>query len=348
MGNCARTESKFDPTLAKSLSDFNLKHPIGRGGFGRVWKVNQKQSKAKYAMKVMSKGIIVAKNSVSSIMNELQLLSKLRHPFIVNMQYAFQDSSSLYLVVDLKQGGDLRYYILNHTDLTENSLKFLSACILTGLEYLHSNSIIHRDIKPENLVFDLNGYLHITDFGTARLANNENAGMNSGTPGYMAPEVICGQDHACEADFFALGVILYECIMGVRPYTGKNRKEVREKILAKQIQLKVGQNSKWSLEFVDFVNKLLQRKPKKRIGFNGVDEVKAHKAFEGFDWKGLYRKELKSPFKFEKKCNFDRDHVMEHWDTSFKKLSRLNSQKLFAGFLFDSTLINMHSNNIVK
>lgn len=345
MGNCARTEPKFDPTLAKNLSDFSLKHPIGRGGFGRVWKVQQKQTKAKFAMKVMSKGIIVSKNSVASIMNERRLLGILKHPFIVNLQYAFQDASSVYLVVDLMQGGDLRYHLLNHPSLSENSLKFMSACILTAFEYLHGNSIIHRDIKPENLIFDLNGYLHITDFGTARLANNENAGMNSGTPGYMAPEVICGQDHGCEADYFALGVILYECIMGVRPYLGKNRKEVRENILAKQIQLKTGEDSKWSPEFIQLVNGLLQRKPNKRIGSRGVADVKAHKAFEGFDWKALYKKEMKSPFRFEKKNNFDRDHVMAEWDTGSQKLSRLNSQKYFAGFLYDSTLVNLQSNN---
>jgi len=344
MGNCAKTESKFDPTLAACLSDFDQKYLIGRGGFGRVWKVSHKKLNQDFAMKVLSKGIVVKKNSVPSIMNERCLLGILRHPFIVNLHYAFQDDSKLYLVLDMMQGGDLRYYFVNSDGFNEDSLKFLSACILAGLEYLHNKLIIHRDIKPENLVFDDKGYLHITDFGIARTVKGQNTNITSGTPGYMAPEVICRQDHGTAADYFALGVILYECIMGARPYNGSNKKEVREHILAKQIKLKEKNDSKWSNELFDFVNKLLQRKPYKRIGYKGVDEIKEHKLFDGFDWEKLYKKELKSPFKFKRQKNFDIDHVMKPWDENAQRLSKLNSQKLFAGYLYDATLFRLNSN----
>lgn len=104
---------------------------------------------------------------------------------------------------------------------------------------MHGHSIIHRDIKPENLVFDLKGYLKLTDFGIAREWNEklENCNETSGTPGYMAPEVMCKNNHTLVADFFALGVIGWECMFGKRPYIGKQRRDIRDSILAKQVQI---------------------------------------------------------------------------------------------------------------
>jgi serine/threonine protein kinase len=90
------------------------------------------------------------------------------------------------------------------------------------------NDIIHRDIKPENLVLDARGYVRITDFGVARILVPENSSDTSGTPGYMAPEVMCRHNHGIEVDYFALGVIIYEFMTGRRPYLGKTRKEIRD------------------------------------------------------------------------------------------------------------------------
>jgi serine/threonine protein kinase len=107
------------------------------------------------------------------------------------------------------------------------------ACILTGLEYLHINGILHRDIKPENIVLQRNGYLRITDLGIARVWREDNAKDTSGTPGYMAPEVMCRLNHGVAVDYYALGVIAYECMMGRRPYLGRSRREIRDQILLK-------------------------------------------------------------------------------------------------------------------
>jgi len=342
MGNCTTSNSKFDPTIAIALSDFETKHPIGRGGFGRVYKVYHKKSGQQFAMKEMRKDLVVSKRSVGSIMNERRLLGILKHPFIVNLHYAFQNLENLYLVIDLMAGGDFRFFLVQQPDIKENGIKFLAACILTGLEYLHLNNIVHRDIKPENLVFDNKGYIHITDFGIARMANGDNAATTSGTPGYMAPEVLCSQNHGVGADYFALGVILYECITHYRPYMGKNRKEIRDAVLNKQVQLKIDDNSEWTDELIDLVNRLIQRKPENRLGFFGPGEVKSHKFFEGFDWELLYNKETVSPFKISEKNNFDYDHVMKRWDPVKERITAHNSQKLFAGYLYDCTLFNMH------
>ncbi len=149
------------------------------------------------------------------------------------MNYAFQDRENLYLVMDLLTGGDLRYHISKHRRFSETQVQFFLANILEGLEHIHVKGIIHRDIKPENLVFDSNGYLRTTDFGIARIWQPENSKDTSGTPGYMAPEVMCRQNHGVAVDYFAVGVIAYECMFGKRPYLGKSRKEIRDHILAK-------------------------------------------------------------------------------------------------------------------
>ena len=140
-----------------------------------------KKNNKKYALKEMSKVKIIDRRSEKSIKAEREFLSKLRHPFIVNMNCAFQDFENLYLVMDLLTGGDLRYHLCKLRHFSEEESKFFIACLLLGLEYIHSNNIIHRDIKPENLVFDDNGYLRITDFGVAKIRKEDNSSETSGT-----------------------------------------------------------------------------------------------------------------------------------------------------------------------
>ena len=146
------------------------------------------------------------------------------------MMHAFQDRENLYLIMELMPGGDLRYHIskkrrFNEEQTSNISIKsddflkffiieFFVGCIVQGLEYLHMNGCIHRDIKPENLVLDSKGYVRITDLGIARIWRPENSSDTSGTPGYMAPEVMCRQNHGVAVDYFALGVMAYEFMMG--------------------------------------------------------------------------------------------------------------------------------------
>lgn len=181
-------------------------------------------------MKEMDKTRIYAKRSVESVMNELRILFRVKSEFIVNVNFAFQDKERLYLVMDLMKGGDLRKHHRKIRMFTEEQTRFFLACVMEGLEEVHDKGILHRDIKPENLVFDEEGYLRITDFGIARSWSPDNGVNNSGTPGYMAPEVMERQNHSIPADYFALGVIGYECMMGRRPYLGKDKKEIYKAI----------------------------------------------------------------------------------------------------------------------
>ena len=130
--------------------------------------------------------------------------------------------------------------------------------MVLGLEYMHNQGVIHRDIKPENIVMEQNGYVRITDMGIAKILRPENSTDTSGTPGYMAPEVMCRQNHTYAVDYFAVGVIGYEFMMGRRPYVGRSRKEIRDMIFAKQVQIRRSELPEgWSLEAADFINKCL-------------------------------------------------------------------------------------------
>lgn len=298
-------------------------------------------------MKEMSKSRVISKKSVNSVLNERQLLSFLKHPFIVNMIYAFQDRENLYLIMDLMTGGDLRYHLALKRTFNEEQTKFFVACIFIALEYLHTNSILHRDIKPENLVFDSKGYLRLTDFGIARVWRPDNSSDTSGTPGYMAPEVMCRQAHGVAVDYYAIGVIAYECMLGRRPYIGRNRKEIRDQILSKQVQIKRNEiPAGWSLEATDFINKLIQRKPVNRLGLDGPHEVKNHPWLKDYPWEKLYNKEIQPLFvpeeEFDPKNNIGASSNFEEENPDLIKqnaiLLRRNSiQSLFNGYNYDMT-----------
>ena len=302
-----------------------------------------KNSNKKYALKEMSKVKIIDRRSEKSIKTEREFLSKLRHPFIVNMNCAFQDYENLYLVMDLLTGGDLRYHVCKLRRFSESKSKFFIACILLGLEYIHKNNIIHRDIKPENLVFDDRGYLRITDFGVAKIRKEDNSSETSGTPGYMAPEVLLAQNHSFPVDFFAIGIMGYEFMLGQRPYLGKNRKEIKHQVLRKQAKIEPDDiPDGWSDESVDFINSCLKRKDSRRLGFTGgVIDLKNHPWFKDFDWDSLFNKTLKAPFIPPKGGNFDKKYceaVENHTEETLERYQqyreRKNFERLFEGYTY--------------
>ena len=342
MGNCSTQTDNFDSTIGLTRTHFLFVYAIGKGGFGKVWKVQHKSSKQLYAMKEMLKARVIAKKSVSSVMNERKLLTMLKHNFLVNMHFAFQDRENLYLGMDLLTGGDLRYHIARTKVFTEEQVKFFVAAILIGLEHVHACSIIHRDIKPENLVMDSHGYIRLTDFGIARVLRPENSQDTSGTPGYMAPEVICRQNHGLVSDFFALGVIVHELMLCKRPYVGRNRKEIRDAILARQVQIRPQEIPEdWSPESIDFCNRLLQRKPINRLGNNGIHEVKRHPWLQSVDWVSMQNKTCPSPFVPQCSENFDSRVASQEWRDDQQALLaavKQGSQGLFDGYFYDEKL----------
>ena len=325
-----------------STNSFDFISVIGRGSFGRVWSVLSKRTLRQYALKEISKIKVIDKKSVQNILTERSILSYLNHPFFANLHYSFQDTNNLYLVLDFLPGGDLRYHLIRHKRFSETQSKFITSCVLLSLEHLHSNGIVHRDLKPENILLDNSGYCYLTDFGIAKQINDLSSKSASGTLGYIAPEALYKQEQSYTIDYFALGVMCFEMMNGHRPYAGKNRKELKENIMAKQVHLRKNDvPNGWSAESADFVNKLLQRKPFTRLGMNGVDEIKNHFWLKDVQWKDVYLKRLKSEFVPKEGDNYDSRYcnVVDKIDAKTKErysciLADKNYAMTFREFLY--------------
>ena len=245
----------------------------------------------------MLKAKIIDLNSERSILKERLFLSKMNDPFIVNMLCSFQDKNHIYLVLQLLTGGDLRYHLTNYNyAFTETQLKFLLSNIVLGLNYIHSKRIIHRDLKPENIIFDDKGYAYITDFGIAWSRDEVHEGDFSGTPCYMAPESLFGLDQDFYVDFYSLGVIGYEIIMGKTPYEGNSRRDIKKQMQEKDILLENDEIEDYSDICVEFINKLLIKKSENRIGSeSGISQIKDDIFFKGLNWDVIYRHKYLSP-----------------------------------------------------
>ena len=245
----------------------------------------------------MCKKKIIDKKSEALIMYERDLLVRMNHPFISSLKFAFQDEDKLYLVMDLLTGGDLRYHLYKNKCFNEIQTKFFIACVILALEYLHKNKIIHHDVKPENLILNTKGYVKLSDFGIARIYRENNSEDISGSPGYIAPEILNEENHSYTSDYFSLGVVTYEFMKGERPFAGKTRREIREKIMKRDFVLtKKDLPPGWSIDSADFINKLLKKEQNLRLGSRGIDEIKSHSWLKYFNWKDLYLEKMTPPF----------------------------------------------------
>ena len=328
-------------------NSFEFINLIGRGGFSKVWKVKWKKTGAIFALKEMSKPRIIDKKCESTILLERDLLSKMNHPFIVNMHFSFQDINSLYLVMDLITGKDLRYHLSKEKKFSSEVSKFFLACTILGLEYIHYNNILHRDIKPDNLVIDNNGYVKITDFGISREIGKLIQGESSGTPGYMAPEVMCGKPHSIDSDYYCLGMMAYEFMKGFRPFLCRSNVELKKKAMEKDVVInKLELPEGWGIEAGDFINRLIKRKQSERLGHGGDNEVKNHLWFKGFRWDKLYRMELKSPFIPEEEQNEMNIFIPPIDNEMMKRYKKIMNSKeykvAFKNFLF----FNLYDKNL--
>jgi serine/threonine protein kinase len=279
-------------------NDFKILKQIGRGSFGDVFKVQKMtgtQTKGNiYAMKKLSKKTLKQKDRYRTML-ERRLLTSICHPNIVNCHYAFQDTNDLYLILDYVPSGDM--FSLLAYQFNENHVRFTTAQIVLALTHLHSHNILYRDLKPENILIDEDGNLKLTDFGLSKELTNPDEITHSfcGTVEYMAPEIIQKTGHGLSADFWSLGVLIYEMLFGHLPFRSHsgNRKETMQLILT--AKLKMPNQITKPTQYI--LRDLLKRTPIKRLGssIDGTVKLKNHQFFEGYDWNRVYAQEYKSP-----------------------------------------------------
>ena len=302
-------------------------------------------------MKEISKVKTFIDGNVESLISEFNILKKLHYPLISNLYFSFQDKEYIYLILDYLSNGSLRIYCPEANPpvhiFSEIQIKFLISNIILSLEYIHKHGIIHRDLKPENLLFDEEGYLHLTDFGISKIYNPEKYEILdiSGTPGYISPELINGEPQNFTSDFFALGIITYELIFGKRPFRGNNKDEIAENILNKNINLNENNmKEKFSIDAADFVNRLLRKKNKQRLGSRGIEEIKNHKWFEDVDWNSIEYKNIDTDEigiinilkkNWNKNQNFDDINFKNEIDKYNSILNQINKEKIFKNFFFN-------------
>ncbi|KAI4330849.1 hypothetical protein MLD38_029094 [Melastoma candidum] len=303
-----------------SIEDFEIIKPISRGAFGRVFLAQKRATGDLFAIKVLKKADMIRKNAVESILAERNILISVRNPFVVRFFYSFTCRENLYLVMEYLNGGDLYSLLRNLGCLEEDMARVYIAEVVLALEYLHSLNVIHRDLKPDNLLIGQDGHIKLTDFGLSKvgLINStddftgpsissrgflEDEGPKYsnttrreqrqkhavvGTPDYLAPEILLGMGHGATADWWSVGIILFELLVGIPPFNAERPQQIFDNIMNRDIPWpKVPREM--SHNAYDLINKLLMENPVQRLGATGANEVKSHPFFKNINWDTLAR-----------------------------------------------------------
>ncbi|PGH14999.1 AGC/YANK protein kinase [Helicocarpus griseus UAMH5409] len=296
---------------AVSLNHFRLLRVVGKGAFGKVRIVERKDSGLTFALKYIRKDEVVRSESVRNIIRERRMLEHLNHPFLCNLRYSFQDIEYIYIVVDLMNGGDLRFHI-SRKCFTEEAVRFWVAELACALRYIHSQGIIHRDLKPDNVLLDSEGHVHLADFNVASdFKPTKPLTSKSGTLAYLAPEVFEGGGYLNEVDWWSLGVTFYECIYNKRPFEGRSHDSLSENIRKAQPKYYVT-NPAVTVPCLRAIASLMEKDRSRRIGAAGFETFAAHPFFEDIDFDALERKEIPPIFTpSSEKTNFDATYDLE-------------------------------------
>ncbi|GMI96373.1 ncomplete Root Hair Elongation 1 [Hibiscus trionum] len=304
-----------------SIDDFEIIKPISRGAFGRVFLAKKRTTGDLFAIKVLKKADMIRKNAVESILAERDILISVRNPFVVRFFYSFTCRENLYLVMEYLNGGDLYSLLRNVGCLDEEVARVYIAEVVLALEYLHSLHVVHRDLKPDNLLIAHDGHIKLTDFGLSKvglinstddlsapavsgtsLLDDEQPQLSSsehqqerrkkrsadGTPDYLAPEILLGTGHGTTADWWSVGVILFELIVGIPPFNAEHPQTIFDNILNRKIPWP-SVPDEMSLEAQDLIDQLLTEDPNQRLGARGASEVKQHVFFKDINWDTLAR-----------------------------------------------------------
>ncbi|KAL4885262.1 kinase-like domain-containing protein [Aspergillus karnatakaensis] len=309
MGNSQGRQVTSDNEV--NLNHFRLLRVVGKGAFGKVRIVEKKDTGLTFALKYIRKEEVVRSESVRNIIRERRMLEHLNHPFLCNLRYSFQDIEYIYIVVDLMNGGDLRFHI-SRKCFTEDAVRFWLAELGCALRYIHSQGIIHRDVKPDNVLLDSEGHVHLADFNVASdFRPGKPLTSKSGTLAYLAPEVYEGGGYYFEVDWWSLGVTFYECIYNKRPFEGRSQDTLSENIKKAQPKYYVT-NPAVSIPCLRAMSALMEKDRSRRIGAVSFESYTSHPFFADIDFAALERKEIPPVFRpSSDKTNFDATYDLE-------------------------------------
>ncbi|KAJ6382653.1 hypothetical protein OIU77_031148 [Salix suchowensis] len=319
------------------VDDFELLTIIGRGAFGEVRLCREKKSGNIYAMKKLKKSEMLKRGQVEHVRAERNLLAEVASHCIVKLYYSFQDAEYLYLIMEYLPGGDVMTLLIREDTLTENVAKFYIAQSILAIESIHRHNYIHRDIKPDNLLLDKNGHMKLSDFGLYnksswrspheqlqhwQMNRRKLAFSTVGTPDYIAPEVLLKKGYGMECDWWSLGAILYEMLVGYPPFYSDDPITTCRKIVHWRNHLKFPEDARLSLEAKDLICRLLCD-VEHRLGIGGANQIKAHPWFNDVAWDKLY--EMEAAFKPEVNGELDTQNFMKFDESDPPAAARTSS-----------------------
>lgn len=328
------------------FEDLELRQTIGVGSFAQVRLVLHKPSQVPYALKVMYKGQVIAQDQVAHVLSERDIMHKCNHPFLLRMAASYQDGDALYMLLELVPGGELFSLLRQQNYFQEPVAAFYAAIVVTAFEYLHDRQIVYRDLKPENLLLDAQGYLKVVDFGFAKEVLGKTYTL-CGTPEYLAPEIILNQGHNQAADWWAVGILCYEMIMGRSPFVDEMdpmqtyQKALRGALPTNEVPpSKKGSLSKardLSSDARKLVEALLVVEPAERLGCMklGVSEIKRNVFFAKTNWQRLEKKLTQAPYIPTLEDPLDVSNYETDWEEVPNEHAALNTAAtahLFEGF----------------
>lgn len=294
-----------------TLDHFQLLAVLGRGGFGKVMQVRHIPTDKIYAMKILKKSELRRRRQIERTQTERTILAAVKHPFIVCLHYAFQNSQKLYMVMDFVQGGDFFTVMRKFRRLPEDWVRVYVAEIAMALQHLHDIQIVYRDLKPENILLCGDGHIKLTDFGLSRYFETrppapedmvEDSGDTSdmitrsfcGTEQYMSPEMLLQQGHNYRMDWWCLGLLMHEMISAKHPFHGASHYDTLRNMVTKQPNI----DSRLTKEAVLVVRSFLIKVPRARLCCTtGINELKDLAFFNGLDWVALQEKRIEMPYK---------------------------------------------------
>ncbi|XP_065193923.1 protein kinase C delta type-like [Sycon ciliatum] len=325
------------------LADFHMLKVLGKGSFGKVMLAQVKKSKQYLAIKVLKKDVVLEDDDVECTMIEKRVLASTGgNPFLVQLHSAFQTEGHLFFVMEFVNGGDLMFHIQQQGRFNEDRTRFYVAEIVCGLQHLHGKGVIYRDLKLDNVMLSSTGHIKIADFGMCK-ENISGANTTStfcGTPDYIAPEIIEGAQYNHTVDWWALGVLTYEMLLGQSPFSGDDEEALFGSIMNDEVVYPV-----WLMkESAAFVSKLLVRDPTRRMGSDpktGRQQIRSDAFFKTIKWDVLEACGIPPPFVPQVKSpgdagNFDVDFTMEPAviTPTDDKLLKSMDQEAFTGFSY--------------